>query len=125
MAQIPGLPAKKDADTKPVPAPAAPVPAPAAPVPAPSAPVFEDVEEMPESFKFNPYQDKVNELAKTGKGAAVKVLDEDVKQVRADIRKAANNIEKGATTRVQILPGTGYSRVYFTIGAMAKRPRKS
>ena len=70
---------------------------------------FEDFDKVPELYKENKYQDKVNELAKTysvetKRSKATLTLigsDEKTEKVERDlVRKAANVIKKGARTRV-------------------------
>lgn len=92
---------------------------------------FEDAAEMPDAgtlaLAVNPFADKVAELARTGKAAKVVLPDGDVKAARDLIRRAANAINKGAKTRTVPAKGseTTHTEVWFSVGDMTKRPRKS
>jgi hypothetical protein len=91
---------------------------------------FEDVEVMPDAkdlnAQANPFQAKINELAKSGKGSSVVVPDADVDWVRAQVRRACGNINLGATTRFTAEAGRpGMSRVFFSTKAKTTRARKS
>lgn len=92
---------------------------------------FEDADEMPDAgtlaLAVNPYADKVAELARTGKATKVVRPDGDVKAARDLIRRAANAINKGAKTRTVPAKGreTTHTEIWFTVGDMTKRPRKS
>jgi hypothetical protein len=102
---------------------------PAAPAENGRALMFDDIAEIPGSTQraalTNPFQEKVNALAKNGGASSVVVSDDDVKWVRDMIRRATGAIGKGAVTKVT--PATenpdgtgkkipGKSRVYFSVG---------
>lgn len=97
---------------------------------------FDDVETIPGASQraslTNPFQDKVNELAKSGAATSLVVREDDEDWTRMMIRRAAGAINKGAVTKVA--PATknkdgsgdkipGHVRIYFSIGE--KRARKS
>jgi hypothetical protein len=116
----------------------APVPpvAPKSDVPpvAPTAPVdqFEDFDEVPALVKDNKYQEKINELARTGKASMTLIEEKNEKNERDLVRKAANAISKGGRTRISKKhPKTGAAApagkeyMVFWLETMTKRPRKS
>lgn len=97
---------------------------------------FEDVKKIPAASQraalTNPFQAKVNELAKSGEASSVVVNDDDVEWTRRMIRSACGAIGKGSETKVT--PATekadgsgpkipGKSRVYFSVPE--KRARKT
>lgn len=87
---------------------------------------FEDADAMPEAKELNqssnPFQEKVNELARTGKAAAVVVPVDQESWARSMIRRAANNIDKGARTKVQKVDGQdNMRRIWFKIGKKVER----
>lgn len=106
-----------------------------------TGPVFEDVvERMPGASAINsetnPYQEAVNKLAQDPRGHqgnAIPVIidptptddDQDpVTTARALIRRAANNVGKGAKTKVATITSgeyLGMVRIYFTIGNKVER----
>lgn len=91
---------------------------------------FEDADTMPGAQELNavtnPFQEKVNELAQSGKATSFVVPDGDVATCREQIRRAANNIDKGAKTKPVPEKGRdGYTRIWFEVGTKVKRPRKN
>lgn len=100
----------------------------------PDAIVFDDHEDMPGAAainaKVNPYQAKVNELARTGRTASFLIPLTDAKHAREQIRRAANNIKKGASTREvpekhPHKPDVKHVRIYFHVREMQSRPRNA
>lgn len=78
--------------------------------------------------KTNPFQAKINELAQSGRSASVLIPESDEKWAREQIRRAANNVNKGARTKVvpevhPHHPDVKHVRVHFVVGEMQKRPR--
>lgn len=104
---------------------------------------FTDEAALPSAAEINavtnPFQAKVNELARTGRKASVILQDapigDDGKPVSAEgnvqwareqIRKACGNIGKGAKTKVfPLTEKPGYSKVFFEVGDKVDRPRKT
>lgn len=83
--------------------------------------LFEDLDKMPGaaelSAETNPFQEKVNELAKTGKATSVVRKDRDVEAVRNQIRRAANNIQmSGKTKVVELKDRPGFTKIFFSVG---------
>ena len=104
-------------------------PKPAAPV---TVDVFEDFDDVPALVKENKYQEKINEIAKTGKVTMVLIVADNEKNERDLVRKAANAINKGGRTRISKKhPKTGANApagmeyMVFWLEAMTKRPRKT
>lgn len=100
--------------------------APATPAKTTSAKlVFTDLAELPgaDVLAVNPYQDKVNELARTGRAASIRVHEDKVDSERNSIRRAANSINKGAKTKVSQPDDENMVTIYFKIGD--KRDKKS
>lgn len=101
-------------------------PAPAEPV-KPTGFQIVDEESIPDSstrnMSENPFQEKINELAKTGKAASVVVPTEDEETIRAQIRRAAGNIGKGGHTVPEKVPGRDdVVKIWFRV--KEKRARK-
>lgn len=81
---------------------------------------FEDLDKMPGaaelSAETNPFQEKINELAKSGKASSVVRRDRDVENVRNQIRRAANNINmSGKTKVVELKDRPGFTRIFFAV----------
>lgn len=88
--------------------------------------LFEDLDKMPGaaelSAETNPFQEKVNELAKTGKASSVVRKDRDVEAVRNQIRRAANNINmSGKTKVVELKDRPGFTRIFFAVEAKKEK----
>lgn len=88
--------------------------------------VFEDVDDVPGAADVNqitnPFQDKVNELAKTQRAASFVVENEKAaKWARDQIRRAAANINKGAVTKQAPVKGTDKFKIWFKIGDKRKK----
>lgn len=89
---------------------------------------FEDSDKMPGraelNAKENPFQEKVNEISRNGKAASIVVPKGDAengeKWARDQIRRACNNIGKGAITKVEVHSAT-HVRVWFQTKAKTKR----
>lgn len=86
--------------------------------------VFEDADRMPGaaelSAETNPFQEKINELAKTGKATSIVRPDREVEGIRNQIRRAANNIGMSGQTKVVEVKGRpGFTRIWFSV-----RPKK-
>lgn len=95
----------------------------------PSSFMFEVAERIPTAEELNsaanPFQEKVNELARTGKAAQFVLPDDDVDWARGQIRRAAGNIGLGANTRFMAEKGRpGFSRIFFNTKAKTVRSRK-
>jgi len=92
---------------------------------------FQDVDAIPTGDSLNamtnPFQEKVNELARTKKGAFVDLPDDQVDNARTLIRRACGNINMGAKTRVTATTPKrdGFSRVWFQVGDKVERKRKT
>jgi hypothetical protein len=87
---------------------------------------FKDADEMPGAKELNqssnPFQEKVNELSRTGKASYVIVATDRETWARTMIRRAANNIDKGTRTKVQKVEGdTTKIRVWFKVTPKVKR----
>lgn len=94
--------------------------------PATPAFSFADEEDVPGAAEVNqitnPFQDKVNELAKSGRAASFEVKDEKTaKWARDQIRRAAANINKGAVTKSAPVKGTDKFKIWFKVGDKRKK----
>lgn len=83
--------------------------------------VFEDADRMPGaaelSAETNPFQEKINELAKSGKATSIVRPDREVEGIRNQIRRAANNIGMSGKTKVVEVKGRpGHTRIWFSVG---------
>lgn len=94
--------------------------------PADLALSFVDADEMPDAKELNqssnPFQEKVNELSRTGKAASVTLPVERGDWARTMIRRAANNIDRGTRTKLQKVEGDPTKvRVWFRVTDKVKR----
>lgn len=90
---------------------------------------FEDVDDIPQGAELdaitNPFTEKVNELARTGKATRFPYAAENEKWALNKIRRAANNIGKGAKTKVTPVEGDPTKVIiWFKIGEKSARGRK-
>lgn len=106
----------------------------AAPANGRAALVFEHAQSMPSVREINsvvnPFQRAVNDLVQNGGASSVLLPPDDVKWARDNIRRAANNVEKGAKTKeVPELDSkgndTGQVRVWFELKTKTVRTRKA
>jgi len=91
---------------------------------------FEDTDEFPEGAQLdaltNVFQAKVNELAQSGKATKFTYPAENEKWALNKIRRAANNINKGAKTRTFPVDGDPSKiLIWFKIGDKISRPRRN
>lgn len=91
---------------------------------------FQDAPEMPDAKELNqssnPFQEKVNELAKSGNASSVVIPVEKESWARTMIRRAANNIDMGTRTKVQKVEGDPTKvRVWFRVTTKVKRAGSS
>lgn len=128
MAGLPGTKTEKNDNVKPAnPVPPSTPAVPAAPA-TPSLPSlnFVDSEKVPtaaqRNMSENPFQEKVNELSRTGRASYVDIPAKNEDWARSQIRRACNNIGKGADTATEKL-GNGNVRVHF--GVKEKRQRRT
>lgn len=92
--------------------------------------LFDDVEDIPQGSDLdaltNPFQDKVNELAQSGKATRFKYDAENETWALNKIRRAANNVNKGARTKVTPVEGDPTKvLIWFKVVQKTNRPRRN